>query len=891
MQQHSGSQSGASGWLKVFPFRLPRILRYILIGVCALGLTILAATSGRAITAHSPIVSEAKPPTDLTLNSLVEQGRQSYQNGQFSQAVQFWQQAVKLLEQQGDSLNQAAVLSNLALAYQQLGQGQAAHQAIIISLTILRRPLGQEANRKPLLAQALTIQAGLQMARGEAELAVATWNEAIVYHRQLGNQTAVLRCLLNQSQALRALGLYRRAQELLEQVNQLVQNQPDSLLKAAALVNFGDALRLTGDGQKSEAVLQESLRLATQLGSATDTTAALIGLGNTARSYQTGQKAIDYYQKASAIAPSASLKLQAQLNQLTLLTGLEQWPEASTLANQLQPQVVGLAPNRTGIYSRIQLAQQLIKLSRSRASGQSLPPSNVLEIAQMLATAATQAKQLADVRVESYALGTLGELYEQTGQWTEARRLSEQALTLAQSINAPDIAYRWQWQLGRVFNALGKRDKAITAYTEAVKSLSAIRSDLISGSLETQFSFRESVEPVYRQLVGLLLQPDGNLALKANTGTVQQSNLKQARSLIESLQLAELDNFFREACLTGVRAQVDQIDHKAAVFYPIILADRLEVILSLPNRTLHHYTSTIPQAELEELLSEMRQSLRRTSLEEERLTIARKLYDILVRQAEPDLVSSGVKTLTFVLDGSLKNLPMAALYDGQKYLIEKYSVALTPGLQLLGPKAIQRQQLKLLVGGLSEARQGFIALPGVEQEVKEIQTQLSAEVLFNQAFTSTALEKQIRAAPFPVVHLATHGQFSSKAEDTFVLTWDNRLSVKQLGELLRKREQQTQTPIELLVLSACQTADGDKRSALGLAGMAVRSGARSTLATLWPVDDQSTSAFMLQFYQELGLTQKTKAEAVRQAQLALLQQPEFEHPFYWAPFVLVGNWL
>ncbi|MBD0345964.1 MAG: CHAT domain-containing protein, partial [Coleofasciculus sp. Co-bin14] len=105
------------------------------------------------------------------------------------------------------------------------------------------------------------------------------------------------------------------------------------------------------------------------------------------------------------------------------------------------------------------------------------------------------------------------------------------------------------------------------------------------------------------------------------------------------------------------------------------------------------------------------------------------------------------------------------------------------------------------------------------------------------------------------------------------------------------REQSDRTAIELLVLSACQTAAGDNRATLGLAGVAVRSGARSTLATLWPVDDQSTSSFMVEFYQTLAQSQMTKAEVLRRSQLALLKQPRFKHPYYWAPFVLVGNWL
>ncbi|HEY9652893.1 MAG TPA: CHAT domain-containing protein, partial [Coleofasciculaceae cyanobacterium] len=274
-----------------------------------------------------------------------------------------------------------------------------------------------------------------------------------------------------------------------------------------------------------------------------------------------------------------------------------------------------------------------------------------------------------------------------------------------------------------------------------------------------------------------------------------------------------------------------------------------------------------------------------------RLPLFQKLYDWLIRPVESELVASEIKTLVFALDGSLKNIPMVALHDGQQYLLEKYSIALTPSLQLLEPRPLAREQIKVLVGGLSEARQGFPSLPGVEFEVQQLQSEIPTQVLFNQQFTSTALQNQVKAAPFPIVHLATHGQFSSNAEETFILAWDKTINVKQLGGLLQTKEQIHRQPIELLVLSACQTAAGDKRAALGLAGVAVRSGARSTLATLWPVDDHSTSVFMIEFYQALTQPQVTKAQALRHAQLTLFKQPRFKHPFFWAPFVLVGNWL
>jgi CHAT domain-containing protein len=246
----------------------------------------------------------------------------------------------------------------------------------------------------------------------------------------------------------------------------------------------------------------------------------------------------------------------------------------------------------------------------------------------------------------------------------------------------------------------------------------------------------------------------------------------------------------------------------------------------------------------------------------------------------------------FVLDGTLRNIPIAALHDGERYLIENYSVAISPGLQIIEPKSFtQPENLNALIGGLTESRQGFTPLPGVMRESNQIASKLKAQIFLDKTFTKQNLQQSIQATNFPLVHLATHGQFSSKLSDTFLLTWDDRITIEGLRNLLKSRAESSTAPIELLVLSACETAEGDQRATLGLAGLAVRSGARSTLATLWSVNDNSTADLMTEFYRMLTQQQLSKAESLRQAQLKLLQNPQYSHPFYWAPFILVGNWL
>ncbi|MEQ8996182.1 MAG: CHAT domain-containing protein [Coleofasciculus sp. B1-GNL1-01] len=862
----------------------PKFLKYLGLAISVTLMTLLlnltisptvaTVTDVETTAQTSPVIESLT----VTTSQLVQQGKNDYQTGHYAAAITVWKQALDAFTTQGDTLNQAMVLSNLALAYRQLGQWHEANQAIETSLNLLSTP-NPNTSQNPLkiLAQALNTQGHLQLAQGQAELALATWEQATKTYQQVGDETGVTRSLINQTHAMRALGLYLRARNLLDQIRQTLAAQPDSLTKIAGLRSLGDLLRITGDLNQSRQILDQSLAIAKALPSSPDSTAILFSLGNTARSQNQIEDAIQFYQQAAATTVSPTLQFQAQANQLSLFVETQQQQAARQLWTQLQPQLAQLPASRQTLYAQINVARSLMQMSHD-ASG------NAPEIAQLLATITQQARTLKDRQVEAYALGYLGQLYEQTQQLANAQTLTEQALTLAQSIKAPELAYRWQWQLGRLLKAQSNAQSAIAAYDQAVNTLQALRTDLVAINDTVQFSFRESVEPVYREFVGLLLQP------LPGEKEVSQAHLKQAREVIESLQLAELDNFFQEACLTSQPQQIDHIDPTAAVFYPIILPDRLEVILSLPGQPLRHYATQASSVQVEQIIHQMRQSFRPTSLKKERLTLAQNLYDWLIRPAETELTQSDITTLVFVLDGSLRNLPMAALYDGEHYLVETYSLAIAPSLHLLSPQPLISERLQVLTAGVSQSISGFSPLPAVEWELSQITNKVSALKLLNQNFTSVNLTDNLQTQPFSVVHLATHGQFSSDPEETFILAWDKKIKAKDFETLLRSTQAEPDYPIELLVLSACQTATGDQRAALGLAGIATRSGARSTLATLWSVQDDSTAQLMVEFYKELNQGTLNKATALRYAQLSLLQQG-YNHPYYWAPFILVGNWL
>ncbi|NJN08148.1 MAG: CHAT domain-containing protein [Richelia sp. RM1_1_1] len=272
----------------------------------------------------------------------------------------------------------------------------------------------------------------------------------------------------------------------------------------------------------------------------------------------------------------------------------------------------------------------------------------------------------------------------------------------------------------------------------------------------------------------------------------------------------------------------------------------------------------------------------------------------MIRPFESDFQNNQVKNLVFVLDGALRNIPMAALHDGKQFLIQKqYNIAISPGLKLLRPERSDKVKLKLFAGGLSELNdnnpqhQNFQALTNVKNEIETITQDIipNSEKLLDNKLTNQNIAQKIQSFPSSIVLFATHGIFNTNAEDTFILSWDKKINANELGSLLKSRENQNNT-IDLLVLSACQTASGDERAALGLAGVAVQSGARSTVATLWNVDDEKTKELMVEFFKQLSKNPTiTKAEAIKRAQLHLLKENPQLHPYYWAPYVLVGNWL
>lgn len=832
----------------------------------------------------------------ISLTRLEKKAQELFQKGDFSGSIPLLEAAIQNYANQGDNYSQVKALRNLGLVYLKLSEWKKSEATLNDCLNLIQK-ISNNQKAAQLTASVLEVKGQLKLSTGKSEAALDTWEEASQIYQKIGNFLGLTRSNINQAQALQALGLYSQALKQLKIARENLQDQPDSIVKAKALQSLGDVLRGIGQLKESQAALESSLAIAENLQESEEIAIILISLGNTAILLDNSPGANLFYKRAVQVSPVAEIKIQAMLNQLSLSIEQKQYSLATELVTNIDDLLNQLPVSQPSIYAKINLARNLIRLRRAvLQKSLNKPLYSPLKIADYLVKSVQEAKTLGDSRAESYALGSLGNLYENNQQWNEAKELTEKALNLAQSINAADIVYQWEWQLGRILIAQENKNEAIIAYSQAVETIRALRSDIVAVSSELKFDFRDSVEPVYREFVELLLEPSESEQKDA----ISQEKLRKARQVIEALQLAELDNFFRNACLDAQPVEIDRVDKNAAILYTIVLQERLAVILAIPEKPLIYYSNDISNEEVDSTVATLLNALTNP---QQRLFIenywepAQKIYNWLITPAEKQLQASQIETLVFVSEGNLRNVPLASLYDGEQYLAQKYSIAIAPSLELIDPQPLARKKLEILSMGITEGRQGFPPLPNVRKELEDIQSQAQTKILLNEAFTEQQANTQVANTTYQVIHIATHGEFSSNVEDTFILTWDERINVEELRNIIKSGIQQAR-PVELLVLSACRTAAGDNRATLGLAGIAVRAGARSTIASLWYVNDEATAALMKNLYQQLINPKITKAEALRLAQQQMLNDaetgnlnPEFGHPYFWSTFILVGNWL
>ena len=723
--------------------------------------------------------------------------------------------------------------------------------------------------------------------RGDFEQAILSWTEAARLYEAEQRLSLMSSARTQIAHAYQSLGQYSEALKQLELALTAAKRSTDRTQLADVLGRMGNLYIATGPADTAQKYLNEGLVVAKELNDQQLAAIILNNYGNLLTAQKKYPEAIAAYTESAALAKArnnASLATRATINAATASIRNQQVKEAKALLDGASEQIRAMEPTSDKITGLINIGLGYLSLRSSMPASKDA----LLVLAHgMFSEAGATAEGIGDRRAASYAWGHLGKLYEEDNRYVEALQLTRRAIHAAQRVNSADSLYLWEWQAGRLLAKMGAIDDAIGAYRRAVRTLQSIRSELSVSYGAPQTSFRETIGPVYFELVDLLLQRAASLPDRYQAGAY----LIEARESVELFKTAELRDYFRDDCVDNALSKITELDaiaKTAVVIYPILLPDRTELLVSLPSGLKRILVSVGAETLTREVREFRRKLEKRTT--REYLPHAQKLYDWLIRPLEADLASFPIDTLVFVPDGALRTIPMAALHDGKQFLIAKYGVGITPSLSLSDPRPIKRENMKVLAVGVTEAVQGFPALPNVSVELKEMQTLLGSTTLADREFLAANLEKTLKEEQFSIVHVASHGEFGNDVDNTFLLTYDTKVSLDRLNQMIgvfRFRDD----PLELLTLSACDTAAGDDRAALGLAGMAIKAGARSALATLWNINDQATVDVVMDFYREIKDPGISRAVALQRAQMKLINNPRFEHPGFWSAFLMINNWL
>lgn len=699
--------------------------------------------------------------------------------------------------------------------------------------------------------------------------------------------------LLIEARQLQNMGNYKDALINLEKAHELASELKSSFGIVSVLVQESDIYLNCGQIDQAKKLGQQALEMAAGLENQPRLRASVLNnwgiILTLDRKYEDAIKAFDQGLDLAKSALEPALAVRILVNQAktailndNLSMAEEALYEGVALVEKLQDS------QRKAVLSSA-LASQLQELLKEDDPDLSKPllktnARNLRESVRVFAEVS------GDTRLQSNAHGNIGHLYELEGEYDKAFAATRSALFFAQQGPHPEMTYRWQWQLGRLFSANGQRDKALKAYQRSINSLIPIQTRLMLGYRNSPDYFQKNIKPVYYGLAALYLEA----AEKTDDADKQQLQLQKARLTVEQMKAAEVEDFFHDECVVALRNKatvLDSIGKNSAIIYPMPFKDKLAVIVTLPSGIVQ-IASPVDREELTKTVKRFREHLQERS-HQRFADEGKKLYHWLIAALEEKLQKEAIDTLVIIPDDALSLIPFAALYDGEQFLLEKYAIVTTPGLQLTDPRPAPRENFETLLVGLSESVQGFPQLPNIPEELNTINTILQgkSKQLLDKAYEKQALTDTIKQTTYRIIHMATHGEFSADPSQTFLLTYDSKLLLNEFGKLL-KLGQFSNEPVELLTLSACNTAVGDIRAAFGLAGIALESGARSAVATLWSVDDESTMLLMTDFYRQFqSRPDLNKAQILQAAQLNLLNQSQYRHPFYWSPFLFIGNWL
>ncbi|MBY0572911.1 MAG: CHAT domain-containing protein [Undibacterium sp.] len=734
------------------------------------------------------------------------------------------------------------------------------------------------------------------------------------------------------------------------------QTEGDQAMRGAAALELALHLQQMGRYQEAYHVVQEALN---QTLLPLQRAHALVALGNIDIELGRRDLAEQAYRDAIGIAPGvAEVTLSVALNQLGLLPA----KQISTSALKSVENTLQQLPDDE-MKARF-LVQYILQAKRSGAF-----TSSYLE--QNLEQALLIANSIGSRYLQIEILDQQAQLFEERERDSELMAVSDRAILLLQQIDAPELMIAIEARRGRVFTRHQQIQNAIKSFQAAARYIREIRQDIPVSYAQGRSSLREIIDPVYLGLADALLKQS-----EQSKPAERAMMLYQVRDVIEEIKQNQFDDYLGNHCSTsaansaseksGSKSQ-DLSSSKSlrlaagtAVLYPIIFPDRLELLLETSDGIVGHSVA-INAEKLNQDVMALSSALRANHTYQ---TLSRRLHRVLLAPLEQELSSRKIANLVIVPDGVLRLLAFAALHDGKQYAIEKYAIAISPGLRIIAQQGPQNDPQRpdaaphtVLLAGLSEpgavverlpdelvdqllqedetdsdqlrrslVRQRalrnstattssaplpqqvdgaktvvedaqliseklkhVLRLDGVQAEITSLHQIVHGRTMLNQEFTSSNFAQQVRSGQFDIVHVASHGIFGSSAEKTFILAHDEPITIDQFQTLL-SADGLNIRPLDLLILSACETAEGDDRAPLGISGAALKAKARSAIGSLWPVSDLAANQLMQRIYENYINKKLSKAQSLRLAQLDLMRQALYAHPSYWAAFILVGSW-
>jgi CHAT domain-containing protein len=878
-----------------------------------------------------PLVAQAQTTQDRKAEAdrLFQQGDEQASNRKYEAAIPFYQQALKIYQEIRDRKWEAYTLNQLAIVYRRLKQYQQAIELYQQSLAIKRelRERRGEANSLMNLHNVYKDlnQYGQSIEFGEQGLAI---------FQELGERDRQARSLTSLASLYRRLGNYEQAIRYNQQSLVIYRELNARAGEGTALGNLGNVYLALGDSNKGIEYKQNGLVISNQH--------ITFGYYN---------KAIEYHQQSLAI----SRELRDRQN------------EAISL----------------GALGTVYLAR-IMSISVVDDNGQILPPSMTMSTSQDGSTFQENLTKAIDyfhqyLKItqeignrfgESVALNNLGVAYKEAEDYKKALELHQQSLAIARELNNRDNEATYLSNIASVLVQQNQSELAIVFYKQSINITEEIRQNLGVLPSDQQGLYTKKVAGSYRALANLLLQQDRVLEAQEVLDLLKlqeledylrdvRGNLQADQSLDfwqpEQRILTLYDQWIGENFISQFEAFVNSPDvkalvgqlrrtargqnlnpeqlarlqdnlqslNKAALLYPLILDDRVELVLVTPT-SLVRKTVAVKRVQLNQAIRNFLSAI--TDPRSNPTPNVQQLYQWLIQPIADDLERAQVKTILYAADSQLRYIPLAALHDGKQYLIQRFTLNHITAASLTKFKRNGTRPLQILAAAYSDPQLNYQFQIGGDQfnfnglkyagvEVETLTKEFpGTTTFFNKDFSRDNVES--RLGKQSIVHLATHAEFVSKSpHDSFILFGSGeRVTLADINKWKLP-------DVDLVVLSACQTATsgGTGEEILGFGYQIQRTGAEAAIASLWSVSDGGTQALMNALYTTLN-NRVSAAEALRQAQIALITKDlsavggsrgedawievvstrtglppqvsnHLNHPYYWAPFILIGNGL